>query len=96
MYQQLEFLAGQSVGTCRGEQRGLEQDVTAGQFMGSKGQQESEAGEVTEQGLSHMERGRSMTTGQDSEHQVLQNPVLVRALLPPGLGISPALLVPVC
>ena len=46
--------------------------------------------------LSPVERGRSVTTGQGSEHQVLQHPALVRALLLPGSGLSAALLLPAC
>lgn len=41
-----------------------------------------------------VEGGRSVTMGQGSEHQVLQQPALVRALLLPGLGLSTTLLLP--
>lgn len=36
----------------------------------------------------HVERGRSIKMEHGSEQQVLQPPVLVRALQPPGLGLS--------
>lgn len=73
--------ASQQGSLCRAREKGIQERLVRRQSWGGAC-------------LSPGERGRSVTTGQGSQHCVLQHPALVRALLPPGSGLSAALLLP--